>query len=127
MKLILVPLLVLGLSIVNYAEENNEILHHDKIPVLVGGNSPENACISKGIVYGLKDNSFLAVRLGNSTKHKKSDNLHNNDTVWLCDKKGDWMGIVYGKDCGVGFPIDEKKEYNGSCKFGWSHQNWLKK
>ncbi|WP_193315863.1 integron, partial [Poseidonibacter ostreae] len=110
-KKIVIGLLVLGSSL--FAEKS--------VPVMVGGDSDFDACGGTGIIKGLKVNGdgFLAVRKGPDSKYKMIDKLYNGNNVWLCDTKGKWEGVVYGKNCGVGGTIPKRQKYSGQCKSGW--------
>ena len=96
------------------------------VPVLVGGEIDYDPC-GYGKVKGLKKDGdgFLTVRSTPSTKGAALDRLHNEDGVWMCDKEGKWIGIIYGDNCGLSSPIAKQKAYDGSCKSGWVYEKWV--
>ena len=99
-------------------------------PVLVGGEPTSDACPSQGVVHGLSPggSGYLAVRSGPSRHFPMIDRLRNGDSVYFCDERGDWIGIVYGPDptiCGVSAPLVERQPYAGACQSGWAHRKWL--
>jgi hypothetical protein len=102
------------------------------VPVMIGGEPDMDAC-SVGIIGGLSANGFLAVRSGASTKYPIIDKLYNGDSVSMCDTKGKWEGVVYGKDCrssgrrdAPSSIIPKRKHYEGSCNSGWIYSKWIK-
>jgi len=96
-------------------------------PVMVGGEPDLDACASTGIVAGLKPlpGNFLAVREGPGLGFTRVGELHLGDRVWLCDTRGDWMGIVYGEDCGVSTPKATRAPYTGPCASGWVSKRYI--
>jgi len=119
-----------------YTDSINQIGKNGKkitsvVPVMIGGEPDMDAC-SLGIIGGLSANGFLAVRSGASTKYPIIDKLHNGDSVSMCDTKGKWEGVVYGKNCrgsGQDSPssiIPKRKRYEGSCNSGWIYSKWIK-
>lgn len=96
-------------------------------PATIAAGDGQMANCSSGIVRGLKPggDGFLAVRAGPGTSHRMLDRLHNGESVWLCDQRGDWVGIVYGReDCGTEGSGPEHP-YTGSCRAGWAHGRWI--
>jgi hypothetical protein len=96
-------------------------------PVMVGGESDLDACASTGIVVGLKPvpGNFLAVREGPGPGFAQVGELPLGDRVWLCDSREDWMGIVYGEDCGVSTPKATRTLYTGPCASGWVSKRYI--
>jgi len=91
-------------------------------PVYVGGEADYDACGSVGEVRGLNPNgdNFLAVRSGPGSKNKMLDKVFTGQSLYVCDEKGGWYGVVYGRgDCGVSSPIDMREPYSGPCRSGW--------
>lgn len=101
--------------------------NHD-IAVMVGGEKDFDACGGLGVVRGLnpQGDNFLAVRIGPGSKFAMIDELYERNQVWMCDKRGRWVGVVYGKNCGVGSPIAIRQRYRGSCKSGWVFDKYVK-
>ncbi len=99
------------------------------VPVMVGGEPDLDACGAVGVIRGISRNGdgFLAVRSGPGSKYKMIDKLYRNgERVTMCDDKGKWVGIVYGRNCGVGTPIPKRKPYEGSCKSGWIFEKYIR-
>jgi hypothetical protein len=96
---------------------------------LILGGDDMDACASNGVVAGLKPGggNVLAVRSGPGVSHASFDQLHNGDAVFLCTGEGAWYGIVYGggRDCGVSSPIVPARTYDGPCKSGWVHRDFI--
>jgi hypothetical protein len=101
------------------------------VPVMVGGDPDVDACPGMGEVVGLdpQGDDFLAVRDGPSTSFKKIDEVYQGDALYLCDKKGNWYGVVYasgpGIDCEVSLPVDEREPYAGECYSGWVYGGYV--
>lgn len=106
-------------------------VHADEsVPVMVGGEAELDACGGVGEVRGLnpRGDGFLAVRAGPGGKFPMIDRLYNGNRVYFCDKRGDWIGIVYGdpkQDCGVASPLPKRQSYKGPCQSGWAYRKWL--
>ena len=98
------------------------------VQIMVGGEQNLDACGGFGEVQGMnpQGDNFLAVRSGPGSKFTKIDELHERDQLWLCDKRGRWVGIVYGKNCGVSSPIAIRQIYEGPCKSGWVFDKYVK-
>ena len=104
-----------------------------KMPVMVGGNDGLDACMSSGMVQGLKSDGdgFLAVRTGAGSQYSMTDKLTEGQTVFICDESKDqkWLGVVYDltgqQNCDVGSPIEPKQPYHGKCKSGWVSKKWI--
>lgn len=100
------------------------------VPVLAGGEAEFDACGAQGVVRGLdpKGDGFLAVRAGPGSKHAMLDKVRNGAIVNLCDRRGDWLGVVYShetRDCGVGTPWPRRGVYSGPCRSGWVHRKFV--
>jgi hypothetical protein len=101
------------------------------VPVMIGGDPDVDACPGMGEVTGLdpQGDDFLAVRDGPSTSYKKIDEVYQGDALYLCDKQGNWYGVVYasgpGVDCEVSLPVDEREPYNGDCYSGWVYGGYV--
>jgi hypothetical protein len=101
------------------------------VPVMLGGDLDFDACQVIGAVKGLdpRGDGFLAVRAGPEAHYKMLDQLNNGQLLYICDSKGDWLGVVYDadpeRDCGVGTPWAEREPYTGPCKSGWVHGRYV--
>lgn len=97
-------------------------------PVHYGGAEDYDACPIVGEVRGLdpKGDDFLAVRAGPGIRHRMLDRIHTGQIVHVCDQRGSWLGIVYGKrDCAVDFPILMRSPYRGPCRSGWVSRKYI--
>jgi hypothetical protein len=100
------------------------------VPIMLGGNSDEDACASAGVVAGLsqRGDGFLSVRSGPGGKYAEMDRVHNGNQVHICASNGRWTAVVYGddgRDCGVGSPWPKRKAYTGPCKYGWVSSRYI--
>ena len=102
-----------------------------EVPVVLGHEPDLDACGAIGVVAGLRagGDGFLAVRGGPGTGYGKLDEITNGQTVFVCDRKGEWYAIVYSDDvsdgCGVTSPWPAVAAYTGPCRSGWAHRNWI--
>ena len=100
------------------------------VPVMIGGEKDMDACGGAiGVVQGIsrRGDGFLAVRSGPGTKYTTIDKFYRNgERVIICDRKGKWIGIVYGKNCATGSPVLQRKPYDGSCKSGWAFEKYVR-
>lgn len=99
------------------------------VPVLVGGEAEFDACGGTGRVRGLdpKGDAFLSVRAGPSSQARETDRLAEGDEVALCDRRGRWLGVVYGRgSCGVATPIERREPYRGPCRSGWVFESFVR-
>ncbi|PLX37287.1 MAG: SH3 domain-containing protein [Hyphomicrobiales bacterium] len=95
------------------------------VPVMEHADEFTDTC-AWGKIKGLKadGDGFLAVRSGPGSTYRKLDELHNDDPVWIFDKRGKWIGIVYdtpGLSCNS--TVDRPVPYDG--RKGWVHENWV--
>lgn len=101
----------------------------DRVPVMIGGDANFDACDALGTVSGLKSapDNTLSVRSGPGRAFDRLDGLVAGTRVWLCDRKGDWVGVVYGPAdrCGVAMPSPERRAYAGPCASGWVHGRYV--
>jgi hypothetical protein len=100
------------------------------VPIMLGGNSDEDACASAGVVAGLspRGDGFLSVRSGPGGKYTEMDRVYNSNPVSICVSNGRWTAVVYGgdgRDCGVGSPWPKRKAYTGPCKYGWVSSRYI--
>lgn len=102
------------------------------VPVMIGGSKEMDACFGNGVVTGLdpKGDNFLSVRSGPGGKpYREVDRLHTNDEVIICDQRGPWMAVVYGRnDCWkiTMSPLARRQPYPGPCRAGWIHKNYVR-
>lgn len=77
-------------------------------------------------VAGLKadGDGFLAVRTGPGSEYSKIGELYNGDVVIICDTRGKWVGVFYGR-VSVNNPSSLDGEWDMPFK-GWIHSNWLR-
>lgn len=96
------------------------------VPVIERASDDLDTC-AFGQVTGLKagGDGFLAVRSGPDSGYPKLDELHNGDDVWLFDRQGAWIGIVYGvRELACG-PISKDRSVPHNGRKGWVHENWI--
>lgn len=91
------------------------------VPVTVDSDGQAASCLVGRIArLDPQGDGFLAVRAGPTTGARKIDELHNGNSVYLCAKRGDWWGAVYGRgDCGVFAATSGPTPYRGPCRSGW--------
>ena len=117
-----IPLAALLLSLLSPAAAQ-------QVPVTLS-DTGEDAC-SVGQVAGLdtKGDGFLAVRTGPGSKYEQTNSVFNGDMVSICQTKGSWLGIVYGRDeCVGGSPegATQNGPYRGSCLSGWVFSRYVR-
>jgi hypothetical protein len=100
------------------------------VPVDVGGDPSQDACVTLGTVVGLdpRGDNFLSVRSGPNVQFRRLDRITTGQHVWICGSNGNWYSIVYSRtedDCGVASPISERREYVGPCRRGWVHKKYI--
>lgn len=104
----------------------------ETVPVIAGQDAGLDACGAEGTVFGLdpNGNGYLAVRAGPGSHYAELDRLENGQSVFICDHKGKWLGIVYthmpATDCGVARAWQKPAPYGGPCNVGWVYENWIK-
>lgn len=102
------------------------------IPVMYGGDDDLDACSALAVVANLSDGAdeFLAVKAAPSIKAKRVDKLLKGQSLWICEEKNNWYGVVYARDekqdCGVSTPVGKRMPYTGPCKSGWVHKKYVK-
>lgn len=112
-----------------------------RTPVMVGGNAEFDACPSAGVVTKLgpqraedPKSGFLSVRSGpGGSAYFELDRLYNGDEVLICGGgEGPWHAVVYPgrgqsmESCGpLGSPIRVRRVYDGPCRSGWIHKNYV--
>ena len=85
-----------------------------------GGDGQATNCASR-VVSRLKEggDGFLAVRSGPSTQYRQVDQLHNGDVVFEFERRGAWVGVVYGISSIECHAMPYRKK-------GWVNGKWLK-
>lgn len=80
------------------------------------------------VVTGLAPGRQLLVRAGPSRRYPVLGRLSNGEHIYVCNEHGQWSGIVYsGPDggCRARMPRPATTRYNGSCRTGWVHDQWI--
>lgn len=95
------------------------------VPIVIGGESDFDACGGNGVVFGLDPHGdgFLAVKGEPNLRGARINKLFNGEQVYICQERGDWLGVVYTKsrqDCNVSTPWPLVLPYTGPCGSGWS-------
>lgn len=102
------------------------------VPVRTGSVPPEksvqgNLC-SLGIVQGLRPLRHLLVRTGPGLRFDRTGKLSGGDRVYVCNSRGEWLGIAYGgprAPCGGSDQVGLDVRRTTTCQFGWVHRNWI--
>lgn len=125
---------VFGIAVLlsSYGASAQEHASQPDVQVTIPAGEGQMANCSGGIVRGLDPagDGFLAVRAGPGTNHRMLDRLRNGEGVRLCDQRGGWIGIVYGRkgeyggECHVNGAGPERP-YTGPCHSGWAHRRWI--
>jgi hypothetical protein len=103
----------------------------DKDPVQYGGDENLDACPTLAQVTNLSEgkDEFLAVKAAPHLKATRLDKLHRGQSLWICQEKKDWYGVVYStgqnQNCGVTQAVKTKKVYDGPCKSGWVSKKFV--
>jgi hypothetical protein len=104
-------------------------------PVRIGTAAPDlDACLSQGEVTGLdpRGDNYLIVRAGPGRDAGAADRLGPGRIVNVCEARGGWLGIVYGRspgfgeDCGTGSPVPRPRLYDGPCRSGWVAARYIR-
>ena len=103
-------------------------------PVQIGFDGPRfDACASFGRVTNLSvEGEGLAVLAAPAGNAQVIDRIGVGRGVSMCQKVGDWVGVVYAPDaddpidCGTGSPVPTRRAYEGPCRSGWVDENFLK-
>lgn len=111
-----------------------------RTPVMIGGNPNFDACPSAGVVAKLgprraedPKSGFLSVRSGpGGSAFFEMDRLYNGDEILICGSDGAWLAVIYAErgqsmeSCGsLGSPIRVRRAYEGPCRSGWLHKNYV--
>ncbi len=100
------------------------------LAVRIGRDGPHrSACDRVGRVANLPGGSddFLSVREAPSTDATRIDQLEDDAPFYVCDRQGQWYGIVYLSDgtlgepgqCGLEDSVGSPQAYSGACLTGW--------
>lgn len=96
-----------------------------KIPIIEIADGDFDTC-AFGQVTGVNgSDGFLAVRSGPAEAFDKIDELKNNDQIWIYQKLGNWVGVVFGTVEVSCSPIDENRAVQTDGKKGWVHEDWI--
>lgn len=107
-------------------------------PVQIGFDGPRfDACAGYGRVTNLNTSGddYLVVRSAPAGSAEEVDQLGRGRGVSMCQKIGDWVGVVYAPesgedetpvDCGTGSPVASVREYEGPCSSGWVNEDYIK-
>jgi hypothetical protein len=110
MRLLLASLLLAS----GVAASAQPLQRAERVPRIGIAGHDLDACLSIGQVSGLnpQGDNFLTVRALPSTDGAEKDRLGPGRWLWLCDKAGDWLGVVSCPEpvepgeCGVGSPFE---------------------
>jgi uncharacterized protein YraI len=68
------------------------------------------------------------VKAGPGLKYARIGKLHNGEQIYICQRQGEWLGIVYPGDderCYDSTEFGTTGIYPGPCASGWVHRNWV--
>jgi hypothetical protein len=126
------PVVLLGCLTVLAPAQARDPARRIDVPVMVGGTGELGGCASLGQIVGLDPNGdgFLSVRSGPGGKpYREIDRLYNGNRVFVCDKNGPWLAVVYGDSpdgtCGASIPWPVRQPYTGPCRSGWIHSRYV--
>ena len=106
------------------------------LPVRIGRDGPDaSACDRVGRVVNLPggEDDFLSVREAPTTDAARIGQLNDAAPFYVCDRQGDWFGIVYLSDgtlgepdeCGLAAPVGSPRAYTGACQAGWVYSEYV--
>lgn len=118
------------------AEEPALAVRPRALPIRIGRDGPDaSACDRVGRVVNLPggDDDFLSVREAPTTDAKRIGQLDGDTPFYVCDRQGDWFGIVYLSDgtlgdpdeCGLANSVGSPRAYSGACLTGWVHSGYV--
>ena len=144
-KLVLAPLAIVSLTACGDAEgptgsygasEDASLVRNgpSERAVQIGFDGPRfDACASFARVTNLSaDGEGLAVLAAPAGSAEVIDRIGAGRGVSMCQKVGDWVGVVYAPDaddpidCGTGSPVPTRRAYDGPCRSGWVDEDFLK-
>lgn len=101
-----------------------------RVSVMIGGEPHLDACGAVGVVSGLRPRpgNTLSVRSGPGHEYNRIDGLASGTRVWLCDRNGAWLGVIYGpagSGCRVSTPSAKRQAYQGPCSSGWVYKKYV--
>ncbi len=104
-----------------------------RVPVYVEPGTPDDvSCDDLGEVANLdpKGDNYLSVQSGPGGKpYVELDRLKPKRAVWICDRKGAWLGVVYGEtynsDCRIITDDKKRHPYSGPCRSGWVAKRYV--
>ena len=104
-----------------------------RVPVYVDPSTSEDvSCDDIGEVAHLDPNgdNFLSVQSGPGGKpFVELDRLSPKRQVWICERKGQWLGVVYGAtkdtDCKIIVQNSRRHAYAGPCQSGWVAKRYI--
>ena len=79
------------------------------------------------------EDDFLSVRNAPTSDAGQIDQLEDDPPFYVCDRQGDWFGIVYLSDgtlgdadeCGLADPVGSPRAYSGTCLTGWVYSRYV--
>ncbi|MEL7689117.1 hypothetical protein [Citromicrobium bathyomarinum] len=106
------------------------------LAVRIGRDGPHaSACDRIGRVANLPGGSddFLSVREAPSIDATRIDKLDDDAPFFVCDRQGQWYGIVYLPDgtlgepgqCGLENSVGAPQPYSGACLTGWVSSRYV--
>lgn len=116
-------------------------------PVTIGEDGPRlAACGALGEVQGLGAGRTLDMQTAPFREAKRVSSLANGQRLFICTRSIDqrWLGVVVPPpssqgpeapldvvalpsiDCGVAYPVDGKRAYDGPCKSGWVSSGYVR-
>ena len=124
MRITLCALMSVGFSIVTSSVTHAEPLD---VPIIERSSDGLDTC-GLAEVHGLKvgGDGFLAVRSGPGTKYRKIDELRNGNQIWVFETRGNWQGIIYGRDLVECSPVSEDRILPHEGEKGWVHGKWVR-
>lgn len=93
--------------------------------VMIRAGFDVESCPDTGEVRGLnpRGDNFLSVRAGPNVRARELDRLRQGEQVMICDRVGQWWGVVYsrtpGADCNIVPSATRRTAYAGPCRSGW--------
>lgn len=106
------------------------------LAIRIGRDGPRaSACerIGRGANLPHEEDDFLSVREAPSIEATRIDELADDAPVFVCDRQGQWYGIVYLSDGTLGEPdeceladaVPSPRAYAGPCLTGWVHASYV--
>ncbi|GAB5348118.1 hypothetical protein [Alteriqipengyuania sp. 357] len=120
----------------DYPEEPASVAAQGPLAVRIGRDGPlQSACDRVGRVGNLPRGAedILAVIEAPTTDAIAIDGLYEDDPFYVCDRQGDWYGIIYpgdgtlgdGEECDLSYPVESPRAYPGSCLTGWVDSRYV--